>query len=56
MVEKLVPEMLGREISVKPDLVQIAYRKLRKSFIQMGYGVPPTKINKQKDMWDCVDL
>lgn len=41
MVEKLMPEMLGREISVKADLPQMAFRKLRQQYIDMGYGVPP---------------
>ncbi|KAL0037931.1 hypothetical protein WJX79_006055 [Trebouxia sp. C0005] len=41
MVEQLRPEMLPREISVKADLPQIAFRKLRQEYIDMGYGVSP---------------
>jgi hypothetical protein len=41
MVENLEPEMLGREISVKADLPQMAFRKLRQQYINLGYGVPP---------------
>ena len=41
MVEQLRPEMLPREISVKADLPQIAFRKLRQEYIYMGYGVSP---------------
>ena len=40
-MEKLNPEMLGREISVKADLPQMAFRKLRQEYIDMGYGVNP---------------
>ena len=43
MVEKLEPEMLGREISVKADLPQMAFRKLRQQYIDMGYGVSPER-------------
>ena len=39
MVEKLLPESLGREISVKADAPQMAFRKLRQEYIAMGYGV-----------------
>ena len=39
MVERLEPEMIGSEISIKPDLVQIAFRALRRSFMKLGYGV-----------------
>ena len=41
MVEQLRPEMLPREISVKADLPQIAFRKLRQEYIDMGYGISP---------------
>lgn len=41
MVEKLRPDMLQREISVKADLPQMAFRKLRQEYIDMGYGVLP---------------
>lgn len=41
MVEALEPEMLGREISVKADMPQMAFRKLRKQYIDLGYGVAP---------------
>lgn len=38
MVEQLRPDMLLREISVKADLPQMAFRKLRQEYISMGYG------------------
>lgn len=41
MVEQLRPDMLAREISVKADLPQIAFRKLRQEYIDMGYGTLP---------------
>lgn len=41
MVEALRPEELLREISVKADLPQTAFRKLRQSFIDLGFGVAP---------------
>lgn len=41
MVEKLRPDMLQREISVKADLPQMAFRKLRQEYVDMGYGVLP---------------
>lgn len=53
MVENLLPETLGREISVKADLPQTAFRKLRQEYIAMGYGVDPQKAieqSQQKDM------
>ena len=43
MVEQLNPEMLGREISVKADLPQMAFRKIRQQYIDMGYGVSPDR-------------
>lgn len=53
MVENLLPETLGREISVKADLPQTAFRKLRQEYIAMGYGIDPdlsTTKSQQKDM------
>ncbi len=47
MVEQLHPEMLLREISVKADLPQTAFRKLRQSFIDLGFGVAPDA-NKER--------
>jgi phenylpropionate dioxygenase-like ring-hydroxylating dioxygenase large terminal subunit len=47
MVEKLQPEMLGREISVKADLPQMAFRKLRQEYIDMGYGVNPDTVTER---------
>jgi hypothetical protein len=41
MVEQLRPDMLPREISVKADLPQMAFRKLREEYLRMGYGVLP---------------
>lgn len=54
MVENLLPETLGREISVKADLPQLAFRKLRQEYIAMGYGVDPNSgalsTQQQQDM------
>lgn len=41
MVERLHPELLSHEISVKADMPQTAFRKLRQEYIDMGYGVAP---------------
>ena len=41
MVEGLRPDMLAREVSVRADLPQTAFRKLRGEYLAMGYGVPP---------------
>lgn len=38
MVERLRPELLGQEYSVRADLPQVAFRKLRQQYIDMGYG------------------
>lgn len=55
MVEKLLPESLVREISVKADAPQLAFRKLRQEYIAMGYGVAPRKADltdgQQLDFW-----
>lgn len=53
MVENLLPETLGKEISVKADRPQTAFRKLRQEYIAMGYGVDPMKAverSQEKDM------
>ena len=55
MVEQLAPEMLGREISVKADLPQMAFRKIRQQYIDMGYGVSleraiPERAEEHRDM------
>ena len=47
MVEQLRPDMLLREISVKADLPQTAFRKLRQSFIDLGFGVAPDANNER---------
>ena len=41
MLEELRPQDLPREISVKADLLQTAFGKLRGEYLQMGYGVDP---------------
>lgn len=41
MVEHLRPEVLPREISVRADQLQIQWRKLRQSYVDLGYGVDP---------------
>lgn len=44
MLEELRPQDLPREVSVKADLLQTAFGKLRGEYLQMGYGVdPPTE-------------
>ncbi|KAK9917944.1 hypothetical protein WJX75_009983 [Coccomyxa subellipsoidea] len=48
MVEQLRPDMLAREISVKADLPQIAFRKLRQEYIDMGYGTLPEATNESR--------
>jgi len=39
MVEALTPGALDVEVSVKADLPQTAFRKLRQEYLDMGYGV-----------------
>jgi len=41
MVEGLDPSALDAEVSVKADLPQTAFRKLRQEWLDLGYGVPP---------------
>ena len=41
MVEALTPGALDVEVSVKADLPQTAFRKLRQEYLDMGYGVAP---------------
>jgi len=41
MLEELRPQDLPREISVKADLLQTAFGKLRGEYLAMGYGVDP---------------
>ena len=43
MVERLAPAALDVEVSVKADLPQTAFRKLRQEYLDMGYGVAPPK-------------
>lgn len=38
MVEKLRPQGVLKEVSVRADLPQIMFRKLRQEYIDMGYG------------------
>ena len=49
MVEGLRPDMLAREVSVRADLPQTAFRKLRGEYLAMGYGVAPPGGEKKKD-------
>lgn len=46
MVEELHPELLRTEVSVKADLLQLAFRKKRQEFVNMGYGVAPEGAGK----------
>lgn len=48
MVEGLRPDMLAREVSVRADLPQTAFRKLRGEYLAMGYGVAPPGSEKKK--------
>jgi phenylpropionate dioxygenase-like ring-hydroxylating dioxygenase large terminal subunit len=41
MVEQLRPDLLQREVNVKADGVQTAFRRLRQDYINLGYGVLP---------------
>lgn len=41
MVEQLRPDLLQREVNVKADGVQTAFRSLRQDYINLGYGVLP---------------
>ena len=40
VVERLAPDALDVEVSVKADLMQTGFRKLRQEYLDMGYGVP----------------
>jgi hypothetical protein len=50
MVEKLTPERLEQEYSLGPDAPQIAFRKLRQEWIDMGYGVPPETVRPRRGL------
>ncbi|GFR49992.1 hypothetical protein Agub_g12138 [Astrephomene gubernaculifera] len=41
MIEMLKPEQLLNEVSLEADKPQIAFRKLRQEWLDMGYGVQP---------------
>ncbi|GIL48718.1 hypothetical protein Vafri_5168 [Volvox africanus] len=45
MIEQLKPEQLMTEVSLQADLPQIAFRKLRQEWIDMGYGVQPEQLS-----------
>ncbi|EFJ51327.1 hypothetical protein VOLCADRAFT_88044 [Volvox carteri f. nagariensis] len=45
MIELLKPEQLAAELSLQADKPQIAFRKLRQEWIDMGYGVAPERIS-----------
>ncbi|KXZ50765.1 hypothetical protein GPECTOR_15g450 [Gonium pectorale] len=46
MIELLKPEQIRSEVSLEADKPQIAYRKLRQEWIDMGYGVQPEEVAK----------
>lgn len=46
MVEYLRPDLLPREISVKADLAQTAFRKLRQAQVDAGNGVLPEQTHE----------
>jgi len=50
MVEKLTPERLEQEYSLGPDAPQIAFRKLRQEWIDMGYAVPPETVRPRRGL------
>lgn len=41
MVETLKPAALRHELSLPPDMPQVAFRQLRQEWVDMGYAVPP---------------
>ncbi len=43
MVETVVPEQLPHEFSLAADIPQVAFRKLRQEWVDMGYAVDPSK-------------
>lgn len=42
MLDKLRPDQIKQEVSLEADLPQIAFRRLRQQWVDMGYGVAPT--------------
>lgn len=46
MLEMLKPEQIRAEVSLEADKPQIAFRKLRQEWIDMGYGVQPEPVAK----------
>jgi hypothetical protein len=40
IVEQLRPDLLQHEYSVRADLLQVAFRKLRQSYVDLGMAVP----------------
>jgi phenylpropionate dioxygenase-like ring-hydroxylating dioxygenase large terminal subunit len=44
---EILPYDLGAELHVKSDLIQIAYRKMRQKFIDMGWGIDRHKITSE---------
>lgn len=58
MVEQLRPDLIAQEFSVRADLPQVEFRKLRQQWLDMGYGqhpeaasyAPGTPDRKNKDM------
>lgn len=52
MIDKLQPEKLKHEVSLQADLPQVAFRKLRQEWINMGYAVPPEATNSSSGTLD----
>lgn len=50
MVEKLKPERMLHEYSLPPDGPQIAFRKLRQEFIDLGYGITPEEAARRRSL------
>jgi hypothetical protein len=44
---ELLPYDIGAELSVKSDAIQIAYRKMRQKYIDMGWQIDIHRIKKE---------
>lgn len=44
MLEQLRPEQIKTELSLEADKPQVAFRKLRQEWIDMGYAAPPESV------------
>lgn len=46
MVEKCLPNLINKELNVNADLLQLAYRKLKNEYIDLGYGLLPASVSQ----------